>query len=100
MLYEAGLRYWAIRHSWGCVWPNDTWVPRTGRSRACPDRTNAAAFWGVPLCDSSSGRGGFWLVEGTVAQHGEHHVAASSSERDERLIVALTLLDLARVIVP
>ncbi|SEI28679.1 Branched-chain amino acid ATP-binding cassette transporter, partial [Paraburkholderia hospita] len=30
---------------------------------------------GVPLCDSSSGRGGFWLVEGAVAQHGEQHVA-------------------------
>src|SRR5579863_2828495 len=55
---------------------------------------------GVPLCDSSSGRGGFWLVEGAVAQHGEQHVAASSSESDERLIVALALLDLARVIVP
>jgi filamentous hemagglutinin len=66
---------------------------------------SAASGWGesaggVPLCDSSSGRGGFWLVEGAVAQHGEQHVAASSSESDERLIVALALLDLARVIVP
>ncbi|SEI26915.1 hypothetical protein SAMN05192544_107830, partial [Paraburkholderia hospita] len=56
----------------------------------------ARRVWGVPLCDSSSGRGGFWLVEGAVAQHGEQHVAASSSESDERLIVALALLDLAR----
>lgn len=54
----------------------------------------------MPLCDSSSGRGGFWLVEGAVAQHGEQYVAASSGESDERLIVTLALLDLARVIVP
>lgn len=41
------------------------------------------------LCDSSSIRGGFWLVEGAVRQHGEQHVAASSGKSDERLIVAL-----------
>lgn len=40
------------------------------------------------------------LVEGTVAQHGEQHITASSGKGDERLIVALSLLDLASVIVP
>jgi RND family efflux transporter MFP subunit len=40
------------------------------------------------------------LVEGAVAQHGEQHVAASSGKGNERLIVALALLDFARVIVP
>lgn len=54
----------------------------------------------VPLCVSSSIRGGFRLVEGAVAQHREQHVAAPSGKGDERLIVALALLDLAGVIVP
>jgi filamentous hemagglutinin len=58
------------------------------------------ASGGVPLCDSSSIRGGFRLVKGAVAQHREQHVAAPSSKSDERLIVALALLDLAGVIVP
>ncbi|MGF6758061.1 hypothetical protein P3T16_005482 [Paraburkholderia sp. GAS42] len=55
---------------------------------------------GVPLCDSSSVKSGLRLIEGTVAQHGEQHVAPSSGKSDERLIVTLALLDLARVIVP
>ena len=55
---------------------------------------------GVPLCGSSSIRSSFWLVNGSVTQHGEQHVAASSRKGDERLIVALALLDLASVVVP
>ena len=55
---------------------------------------------GVPLCDSSSVRAGFRLIEDTVTQHGEQHVAPSSGKSDKRLIVALALLDLTRVIVP
>lgn len=54
----------------------------------------------MPLCVSSSVRGGFRLVEGAVAQHGEQHITTSSGESDERLIVAFSLLDLAGVIAP
>ena len=43
---------------------------------------------------------GFGFVKGAVAQHGEQHVATSSGKSDERLVVALALLDLAGVIVP
>src|ERR1700756_4989703 len=57
-----------------------------------------AALWG--LCVSSSIRSGFWLVKGTVAQHGEQHVASPSRESDESLVVAFALLGLAGVIVP
>lgn len=52
------------------------------------------------LSDSSSARGGFWLIEGAVTQHGDQHVAPPSGKSSERLIVALALLDLASVIVP
>ena len=50
-----------------------------------------ALLMGVPLCGSSSVRGGFRLIEGAVTQHGEQHVAATSGESNERLIVALVL---------
>ena len=54
----------------------------------------------MPLCGSSSIRGGFRLIEGAVTQHGEQHVAATSGKSNERLVVALALLDLAGVVVP
>ncbi len=50
------------------------------------------------LCVSSSVSGGFGLVKGPVVQHGEQDVASTSGQRDERLVVTLALLDLARVV--
>ncbi len=40
------------------------------------------------------------LVNGAVARHGEQDVATSPRQRDKGLVVALALLDLARVIGP
>ncbi|MFG7280517.1 hypothetical protein ACGYRZ_12740, partial [Burkholderia pseudomallei] len=45
--------------------------------RVLPNALRAAVSRGVPLCLSSSIIGGFGLVNGAVAQHGEQHVAAT-----------------------
>ena len=37
---------------------------------------------GVPLCDSSVGRGGIRLMAGAVTRHGEQHLVPSSGKGD------------------
>ena len=51
-------------------------------SRACVDASHVRAKK-VPLWFSSSRRGGWCLVEGAVAEHGEEHVDAASGKGDE-----------------
>ena len=41
-------------------------------------------------CECLCGFGGWCVVEGAVAEHGEEHVAAAPGEGDECLVVALS----------
>jgi hypothetical protein len=46
----------------------------------------------VSLCFSSSGLGGFFLVEGAVAENGVNDVATAPSETDDGGVVLLSLV--------
>lgn len=50
------------------------------------------------LCGLSSSELMFSLTEGAVAEHGEEHVAASSGEGDESLVVPFALRDFPVVV--
>ncbi len=55
---------------------------------------------GVPLCGCQRFLRAGWAVERPIAEHGEQDVAAATSKRDEGLIVAFSLADLAHVVGP
>lgn len=59
-------------------------------------------MWGVPLLLLSSRESGlmmsFVLVEAASAEHGVEHVATSSCERDDGLVMAFALADFPVVI--
>ena len=55
---------------------------------------------GVPLCDCQEHFGFRRAVKGPVAQHGEQQVASASCERNEGLVMALSLADLASLVRP
>lgn len=87
----------------GIGWSEDRWRDNLADGPAwvlAARRQKGRRGKGVPLCLSSSISGGFGLVNGAVAQHGEQHVAATPRQRDERLIVTFALLDLAGVVRP
>src|SRR5882724_418539 len=60
----------------------------------------AVAGGGVPLCSCQQDLRARWAVEGPIAQHGEQDVTAPPCERDEGLVVSLSLSDFAGVIGP
>ena len=55
---------------------------------------------GVPLCGCQRHFGLRWAVKRAIAQHGEQDVTATSCKRDEGLVMALSLTDLAGVVGP
>jgi len=55
---------------------------------------------GVPLCGCQRSFRAGWAVERPIAEHGEQDVAAAACKRDEGLIVAFSLTDLACVVGP
>jgi hypothetical protein len=55
---------------------------------------------GVPLCGCQRHFGLRWAVKPAIAQHGEQDVTATSCKRDEGLVMALSLTDLAGVVGP
>jgi hypothetical protein len=73
-----------------CAWSG------TNRKR----QMSGSPMGGVPLCGCQGHFRGRRAVKGPVAQHGEQHVASASCERNEGLVMALSLADLACVVRP